>query len=121
MQKRNYRGVRCEKRSFEKCEGVCKTFNAIQSKYAEALQDNPDVQSFRTNVPLNGLEDGDFTSDFVAVKTDGELMVRECVWRKNITRPRTLKLLDASRFYWMKRGVEDWGIVVDKKTEEGQQ
>ena len=29
---------RCEKRYFEKCEGVCKTYDKIQSKYAELLQ-----------------------------------------------------------------------------------
>ena len=104
---------RCEKRSFNKCEGVCKTYDQIQSKYAEILQVNPNIKSFQTNVYLQGQEVGEYTSDFVAVKQNGELMVRECVWRKNIQRPRTLKLLDASRDYWRARGVEDWGIVID--------
>ena len=113
MQRKDYRGARCEKKQFSKCEGVCKTYNAIQGKYAERLQERKDIKSFEVNVPLDGVECSDFTTDFVAVKQDGELLVRECVWRKNLQRPRTLKLLDASRDYWTKRGVEDWGIVID--------
>ncbi len=45
-------------------------------------------------------------------------MVRECVFRKHLTKPMTAKLLDESRNYWRRRGVTDWGIVVDKKKEE---
>ena len=40
-------------------------------------------------------------------------MVRECVFRKHITKPMVVKLLDASKLYWQARGVEDWGIVTD--------
>ena len=113
MQRKDYRGARCKKRKFSKCEGVCKTYNDIQSNYAERLNERMDIVSFEVNVPLDGIEEGEFTTDFVAEKTDGTFMVRECVWRKNIQRPRTLKLLDASRNYWRARGVEDWGIVID--------
>lgn len=41
-------------------------------------------------------------------------MVRECVKRKLVARPMTAKLLDVSRIYWLRRGVVDWGIVVDE-------
>jgi hypothetical protein len=27
----------------------------------------------------------------------------------------TIKLLDASREYWIRRGVKDWGIVTDEE------
>ena len=64
---------------------------------------------------LEGLEIGEYCSDFVATKVDGELMVRECVFRKLLSKPMTAKLLDASRNYWIRRGVTDWGIVVEKK------
>ena len=47
-------------------------------------------------------------------KNDGELMVRECVFRDKISRPLTCKMLDASREYWKSHGITDWGIVVDK-------
>ena len=116
MRSRNYKG-RCTKLSLSKCEEVCKTYDRVQTKEAEKLQNTPDVKAFQCNVYLEGLDIGDFTSDFVAIKTDGELMVRECVLRKNLTRPRTLKLLDASRDYWKRRGVIDWKVVIDAEKE----
>lgn len=116
MKKKSYKGSRCEKRSMSKCaDGVVRNYNAIESRYAEKLEENPDVKEFRTQVILDGLELGEYCSDFVAVKTDGDLMVRECVFRKHLTKPMTAKLLDASRNYWRRRGVTDWGIVIDKK------
>lgn len=119
MKKKSYRGTRCEKRTMSKCaDGVVRTYNVIESKYAERLQENPDVKEFRCQVLLKGLEIGEYCSDFVATKVDGDLMVRECVFRKHLTKPMTAKLLDESRNYWRRRGVTDWGIVVDKKKEE---
>ena len=116
MKKKSYKGSRCEKRSMSKCaDGVARTYNAIESKYAEKLEADPDVKEFRCQVLLDGLELGEYCSDFVAVKTDGDLMVRECVFRKHLTKPMTAKMLDASRTYWRRRGVADWGIVVEKK------
>lgn len=116
MKKKSYKGSRCEKRSMSKCaDGVARTYNAIESKYAEKLEADPDVKEFRCQVLLDGMELGEYCSDFVAVKTDGDLMVRECVFRKHLTKPMTAKMLDASRNYWRRRGVADWGIVVEKK------
>lgn len=116
LKKKNYKGSRCEKRTLSKCaDGVVKTFNDIESRYADKLQENPEVKEFRCQVFLEGLELGEYCSDFVAVKVDGDLMVRECVFRKHLTKPLTSKLLDASREYWGKRGVLDWGIVVEKE------
>lgn len=116
MKKKSYRGTRCEKRTMSKCaDGVARTYNAIESSYAEMLQENPDIKEFRCQVLLEGLEIGEYCSDFVAVKVDGDLRVRECVYRKDLKKLKTAKLLDASRNYWRRRGVEDWGIVVEKK------
>ena len=42
-------------------------------------------------------------------------MVRECVFRKFLKKPMTVKLLDASRDYWNNHGVSDWGIVIDEE------
>ena len=101
-----------------KCaEGVARTYNAIESSYAEMLQESPDIKEFRCQVLLKGLEIGEYCSDFVATKVDGDLRVRKCVYRKDLRKLKTAKLLDASRNYWRRRGVEDWGIVVEKKEE----
>lgn len=112
MRKKNYKG-RCEKRTLPKCKEVCKTYDAIQAAYAEVLQECDEVKEIRCNVLLDGLEIGEYTSDFVCVKPDGDLMVRECVFRKFLMKPMTVKLLDASREYWQNHGVSDWGLVID--------
>jgi hypothetical protein len=112
MRKKNFKG-RCEKRKLEKCQEVCKTYDAIQYAYASMLSDSIDIVEFACNVELEGIEEGDYTSDFVCKKQDGDLMVRECVFRKLINKPMTVRLLEVSRQYWLRRGVNDWGLVID--------
>lgn len=114
MLKKNYKG-RCEKKALSKCKEVCRTYSAIQSAYADMLEQRDDIKEIRCNVLLDGLEIGDYTSDFVCVKPDNDLMVRECVFKKLLLKPLTIKLLDASREYWLRRGVTDWGIVIDEE------
>ena len=120
MQKKNFKG-RCEKRQIAKCTDVCRTYNDIQRVYADRLSESEIIAEIRCNVPLEGLSLGAYTSDFVCLKTDGELMVRECVSRRLLIKPMTLQLLDASREYWLRHGVTDWGIVIDaeKYTRKG--
>lgn len=112
MRKKGYKG-RCEKKSLSKCKEVCRTYDLLQSKYADMLEESPDIQEIRCNVLLEGLTEGEYTSDFVCTKENGDLMVRECVQRNRITKPMNVKLLDASREYWLKRGVADWGLVIN--------
>ena len=114
MRKKNFKG-RCEKRTISKCAEVCRTFDSIQYAYADVLQASEDIKEIRCNVPMDGLSVGDYTSDFVCTKTNGDLLVRECVERRFLTKPLTVKLLDASRLYWLRRGVTDWGLVVNEE------
>lgn len=114
MRKKNYKGG-CEKRTLSKCEDVCRTYDEIQYAYADICQSNDNILSFRCNVLLDGLAEGEYTSDFVCTKADKDLMVRECVNRNYLTKPLTVKLLDLSREYWMKHGVTDWGIVINEE------
>ena len=114
MISKKYKG-RCEKITLSKCKTVCRTYNSVQLAYAKALDDNDMIVSFQCNVLLEGFPEGSYTTDFLCVKTDGDLMVRECVLRHLISKPKTARLLQASQEYWHRRGVEDWGIVVDAK------
>ena len=114
MRKKNFKG-RCEKRMIGKCSEVCRTYDAIQYAYADLLQASDEVKEIRCNILLDGLDVGEYTSDFVCTKTDGDLMVRECVFRKFLMKPLTVKLLDASREYWIRHGVTDWGLVIDEE------
>ena len=110
MRKKNFKG-RCEKITVTKSKSICKTYDNLQRSYLEKLEANSDIQEIRMNIVLDSLPD--YMSDFVCVKNDGGLMVRECVYRKFLTKPMTVKLLDDSRNYWRNHGVEDWGLVID--------
>ncbi len=114
MRKKNFKG-RCEKRVIGKCTEVCRTYDTIQYAYADLLQASDEIKEIRCNVLLERLEIGEYTSDFVCTRTNGDLMVRECVFRKFLMKPLTVKLLDASRDYWLRRGVTDWGLVIDEE------
>ena len=114
MRKKNYKG-RCEKRSVPKCVDICRTYDRIQSVFADMLALDDEVAEFRCNVLLDGLSEGAYTTDFVCTKADGAIMVRECVYRSRLTKPLTAKLLEASRQYWFRHGVSDWGMVTDEE------
>lgn len=92
MRKRNYKG-RCEKKMIHKCEEICKTYDAVQSAYADILSSRNDIKEIRCNVLL---DDTEYTSDFVWVKDSGVLMVRKCIYQKQLTKPMTVKLLEES-------------------------
>ena len=63
MRKKGYKG-RCEKRIISKCEGVFRSYDVIQSAYADMLQVDDGIREIRCNVPQDGLEEGEYTSAF---------------------------------------------------------
>ena len=104
----------CVKRQLTKCKGVCRTYDDVQYAGADYINELDCVKSFECNVLLKGLAEGDYTTDFVLTMEDGEIKVFECVRREALTRPKTAKLLDASRQFWLSRGVTDWGLIVNE-------
>ena len=108
---------RCTKKRLNKSESVVKLYDELQLAYASILEANDDIKEIRCNVLIDPVDGSDFTSDFVCVKTNGDIMVRECVYRKKLSLPRTAKLLDASRTYWTNHGVLDWGLVIEKEVQ----
>ncbi len=52
MRKRNFKG-RCTKRSIPKCNEVCRTYDAVQTAYADVLDMDEDVREFKCNVYLS--------------------------------------------------------------------
>lgn len=114
MRKKTFKG-RCEKRMLSKCSSICRTYDPIQTSYAEILEKDPDIVEIQCNVILEDLEDGVYMSDFLCTKTNNEKRVRECVQRKHLMKPLTVKLLDISRDYWLEQGIEDWGGVINEE------
>ena len=112
--------VRCEKRKLPKCEDLLRLYSPMQSRYADLLQADDLVKSFQCNILLESCAAGDgFTTDFVITKADDTVMVPECVFRKHLSKPMTIKLLTASFRYWSEKGVKDWGLVVDRDESGG--
>ena len=77
MRKKNFKG-RCTKKRLSKAKVVVKLYDAIQSAYADVLQADEKVKEIRCNVLLDGLEEGEYTSDFVCIK--------ESLWYQYSTR-----------------------------------
>ncbi len=114
MQKKNYKG-RCEKKELTKSKEICRFFGDIQSAYGDILENDPKVTEIICNMPMEGLELGEYTSDFVCKLSDNTYMVRECVQRKHLMKPKTVKELEESRKFWAKHGISNWGIVTNKE------
>lgn len=106
--------VRCEKRQLSKCKEVVKTYNEVQCAFADVLEGDASIREFICNYHLSDfpLTDGKYTTDFYCTTNEGDIVVYECVFRRHLTKPLTAKLLDASRNYWLRRGV-DWRLVID--------
>lgn len=113
MKKKNYKG-KCEKISISKCKDVCRTYNKIQYVYANILQNDNNIKEIKCNVPLENIYEEEYTSDFVCITVNNDIIVRECVFKKYLLKPMTVKLLDISKEYWENHGVKDWGIVIDE-------
>lgn len=106
---------KCEKRSVTKAASVCRLYSRLQSAYLDLLQKTDSIETIQCNVPLDGLSVGAYTSDFLCKCKDGSFLVRECVERKFLAKPMTIALLDASREFWNKRGITNWGIVTNQE------
>ena len=111
---------RCTKKKLSKSTDVARLFDKIQIAYADVLEQNDDIRSIRVNVPLDGEDCDRYTSDFLCERQNGDLMVRECVWRSQLSLPRTIKLLQLSQTYWRNHGVVDWGIVVESEVKNNE-
>ena len=100
-------------RTLNKCDKRFIAYNDVQWKYADVLEQNEEIVEIMCNVKLKGLEIGEnYTSDFVCVKDNKELVVIETCYKKNLLKPLTCKMLDASREYWIKQGVKEFILVV---------
>ena len=116
------RNSKTNSKTMKKALNKCKRFiayNEVQWAYADTLATNEDIVEIQCNVKLNGFPLGDtFSSDFVCVKKDRTLLVIETIEKKYLLKPRNLKLLEASRTYWLARGVQDWRLVVGETNEK---
>lgn len=106
-------------RKLQKCNGRFIAHNEVQWVYAETLENDESIAEIKCNVKLQGCELGDnYSTDFVCTQTNGELLVVETIEKKHLFKPLSCKQLDASRNYWMRRGVSDFRLVIGGRDEE---
>lgn len=115
----NYKG-RSTKKKLLKCTDVARLYDQIQIAYADVLEADDDIRSIRVNVPLNGEDCDQYSTDFLCERRNGDLLVRECVWHSQLSLPRTIRLLQLSQTYWRSHGVNDWGIVVETEVKNNE-
>ena len=111
---------RCTKKKLSKSTDVARLYDKIQIAYADVLEANDDIKVIRVNLLLDGEDCNRYSTDFLCERRNGDLLVRECVWRSQLSLPRTIKLLQISQTYWRDHGVYDWGVIVEKETAENE-
>lgn len=117
---------RCTKISLEKNRDVCRCYDKLMEAYARQLATDENVSEFAMNIPLSfertTLPDDlpsparSHTTDFYIKWRDGTIAIREAVFRHHLPRPSTAEKLQLSKIYWERKGVSDWGIVIEKES-----
>ncbi len=102
------------KTKLNKCKTIFYSYSDIQLSYGKELDERDDIIEIKPNVKLEGCE-GNYSSDFLCLKSDGSYMVREVLYVNKLMKPLTIKMLDISRNYWLRKGIDDWGLVLSVK------
>lgn len=113
MNKKKYKGKVTKLVLSKSNQEVVKVYHDLEYQYAKQLEEDEEVLCFETHVAITE----DYTTDFVITLTNKEIRVRECVYKSKLKNPSTFKALDISRNYWIRRGIMDWGLVVDADKE----
>lgn len=112
MRKRDFKG-KVVKKKVSKAAAICRCYDDLQLAALDVFEADDNIVEIQMNVGIDDAELKLYMTDFLCKRKNGEFLVRECAFRKVLLRPQTVKLLDGSRNYWHRRGVPDWGIVVE--------
>lgn len=58
MHKKDYKG-RCEKKTLTKNKEICRTYDPIQNKYADLLEESSKIKEICCNVLLDNFSEGE--------------------------------------------------------------
>ena len=70
MRSKNFKGSKCVKMKLSKSDEVVKTFDNIQTAYAQILDKNENIQMIQCNVVLEEVENGESSISITDVKGD---------------------------------------------------
>lgn len=100
---------------------VARLYDSIQIAYAEILDTDPNIKEIMVNHYLQDCSYGEYTSDFVCIRTDGSYFVRECVYRGKLLLPLlecgyteedidTASLVDMEEYYSKEKQAQ-YGVI----------
>ena len=96
MRKRDPK-TRCTKRRSPKCKEILRLYDKVMIAYADLLDGDQNITEYQCCVPFEDDIAGDMVTDFVATRKDGSVLIRECVLRTKLLKPRTVRLEFAIR------------------------
>ena len=106
------------KRAVSKSKNRFIAYNDTQFAYVKILEADTEIDDILPNYKLSGFSLGEnYSTDFLCKKIDNTMTAIETIEKRVLLKPQNLKLLEASRHYWLARGVE-WKLVVGEKTNE---
>ncbi len=118
MRRKGYRGVGCVKRSFSRCKDVCRTYDKIQTAFAEELQNDESIVSFECNVLMENGKENQYTTDFVALKNDQTRMDGEAKsvfpTDDSLFKMLYLAMMDITKKWTGRR--QDWSVIYAQLT-----
>ena len=74
MRPKNFKGGRCIKTKLKKCEEVARTYDKIQTAYADVLDKDKNIEVIKCNVLLENLEGMFYDSYKDKTKEDFEIL-----------------------------------------------
>lgn len=110
----------------KKNEKLFTVHSPIARRYAQMLEDDPDVISYKASMPLDDSSvkgvrririrknyfDTKWSSDFVIYRQSGTATVRELCTRAQLQKLSHIERLELSRRYWADAHVYDWAVVI---------
>ena len=111
MRNKNQKG-KCVKLTLPHFDGIVKTYDDLQLAAAKWLSANSDFVSIQSNVDSISIDAVDYMTDFLGLDKDGKYTAFECVYKKQLDKPKMMKLLDASQQFWEARGAM-WQLICD--------
>lgn len=103
---------------------VVTVFSEPAKRYAQKLEDDPNVKSYEVNIPLDNWQqtisrvglrkeymDVEWTSDFLIIFQDDSVGIRELTPERCFVKAAEMEKLEISRRYWKAGHVANWMIV----------
>ena len=124
MRRKGYRGVGCVKRSLSKCEGICRTYDKIQTSFFTGVFPLVFLAFFRIIIVIKDCEDLPMADQILPLNQDINVVVHEigdllATAQSNVARQMNNELLST---YWnIGRIIAEYEQTVPERADYGKQ